>query len=152
MFSKKGVSDIVTTVLIILLVLAAVSIVGNIILKNLQKGGAEIQTSTECLSLDVQPLACNKLSANNYSIQYKWVKGSDVALDSVKVFVYDDRGLNVIADGVKPQFLGVKEAIVNTTSLAGNESYASVAGVIVSETGAKTPCSESNIKITCEAS
>ena len=49
MFSKRGVSDIVTTVLIILLVLAAVSIVGNIIMKNLQKGGEQIEKSTDCL-------------------------------------------------------------------------------------------------------
>lgn len=149
MFSKKGVSDIVTTVLIILLVLAAVSIVGNIILKNLQKGGEQIEKSTDCLSLEVIPLACSAAGNNTYNVQYKWTKGGDLPLGSVKVFVYNDKGLNVVSVGEAPDFLGVVEASVNTSKLKGNEDYATVSGVLKGTSG-ENICSESAVQVSCK--
>ncbi|HIJ14464.1 TPA: hypothetical protein HA371_07025 [Candidatus Woesearchaeota archaeon] len=150
MFNKKGVSDIVTTVLIILLVLAAVSIVGNIIMKNLQKGGEQIEKSTDCLNVEVTPLLCKMTGNNTYTVQYKWTKGGDMALSSVKLFVYDDKGLNAVADGDRPDFLGVVEGTVKTDKLKGMIDYARVAPVIKSSTGEDNICSESDVKVSCK--
>jgi len=150
MFNKKGVSDIVTTVLIILLVLAAVSVVGNIIMKNLQKGGEQIEKSTDCLNMEVTPLLCKSSGNGTYTIQYKWTKGGDMALSSVKLFVYDDKGLNAVADGDRPDFLGVVEGNVNTVKLKGIVDHATVAAVIKSSTGEDNICSESDVKVSCK--
>ncbi len=57
--NKKAVSDVITTVLIILLVLAAVAIIGGILLKNIGQAGGKIETQTACIDLDVKPTDCN---------------------------------------------------------------------------------------------
>jgi len=150
MFNKKGVSDIVTTVLIILLVLAAVSIVGNIIMKNLQKGGEQIEKSTDCLNVEVTPILCKMTGNNTYAVQYKWSKGGDMPLSSVKIFVYDSSGLNVVSDGDSPDFLGVIEGSVNSAKLKGIVDYARVAAVIKSSNGENNICSESDVKVSCK--
>ena len=150
MFNKKGVSDIVTTVLMVLLVLAAVVIVGRIIFDNLQKGGQVIEKSTDCLNVEVTPLLCKDAGNGTYTVQYKWTKGGDMALTGVKLFVYDDSGLNIVADGDKPDFLGVVEADVNATKLKGTVDHATVAAVLKSSTGDANVCSESEAKVSCK--
>ena len=50
---KRGVSDVITTVLIILLVLAAVAIIGGIILKNLGDASEKIEAGFNTVSLSV---------------------------------------------------------------------------------------------------
>lgn len=150
MLNKKGVSDIVTTVLIILLVLAAVSIIGKIILDNLQKGGDQIQQSTECFSLDVEPIACSYAGNGSYAVQYKWVKGSDANLVGVKIFLYNAKGLNNPSDADAPGFLGVSEAKVKAGNLNGSVSYATVSGVIKGANGDIVPCAEAPTKVNCK--
>ncbi|MBI2632448.1 hypothetical protein HYW75_05570, partial [Candidatus Pacearchaeota archaeon] len=52
---KRGVSDVITTVLIILLVLAAVAIIGGILLKNLQESADKIESGFNTARLSVVP-------------------------------------------------------------------------------------------------
>ena len=51
--NKRGVSDVITTVLIILLVLAAVAIIGGIILKNLGDASEKIEAGFNTVSLSI---------------------------------------------------------------------------------------------------
>ena len=68
--NKKAVSDVITTVLIILLVLAAVAIIGGILLRNIGEAGSKIETSSGCVELDVQPVSCGAFSyASNVLVQ-----------------------------------------------------------------------------------
>ena len=57
---KRGVSDVITTVLIVLLVLAAVAIIGGIILKNLGEASEKIEAGFNTVSLSVQGVKVNK--------------------------------------------------------------------------------------------
>ncbi|MBI2631413.1 LamG domain-containing protein [Candidatus Pacearchaeota archaeon] len=57
---KRGVSDVITTVLIILLVLAAVAIIGGIILKNLGDATEKIEAGFNTVSFDVKGVKVNK--------------------------------------------------------------------------------------------
>ncbi|MBI2631642.1 hypothetical protein HYW75_01425, partial [Candidatus Pacearchaeota archaeon] len=65
--NKRGVSDVITTVLIILLVLAAVAIIGGILLRNIGEAGSKIGTQTACLDIDVKPTSCTKTGLGNPS-------------------------------------------------------------------------------------
>ncbi len=152
--NKRGLSDIVSTVLIIMLVLAAVAIIGNIVIKNLNKSEQKIQEAMECQSLELDALKCTEGTNGKYTVQYKWVKGGDVKLEGVKVFVYDDTGQNVVVeDNAPPGFLGVKQRIgIIVTTLKGDISHATVAGVIKNEAGQEVVCDESPVKAVCPAS
>ena len=58
MFNKKAVSDVVSTVLIILLVVAAVAIVGAIILRVVGNAGPQVDTAVQCQTLEVTANSC----------------------------------------------------------------------------------------------
>lgn len=58
MIAKKGLSDIVTNVLIILLVLVAVGIIWLFLRPTVSSVG-QVQGSTECLTIDIQPVSCS---------------------------------------------------------------------------------------------
>ncbi|MBM3233233.1 hypothetical protein FJZ18_03650 [Candidatus Pacearchaeota archaeon] len=57
--NRKGLSDIVTTVLIILLVLAAIAILSLYVLSFVNKGGTELEGSAECALMQLYPTECN---------------------------------------------------------------------------------------------
>ena len=61
MKGKKGVSGVILTIIMIVLVLAAVVIIWGIINNFLQTQGEQIDTSTSCLGIDVQStkLSCS---------------------------------------------------------------------------------------------
>ncbi len=65
--NKKGVSDVVTTVLIILLVLAAVAIVGSVVLRSVGNAGQAIDRNAICADPVIAISSCNYLTS---SLQY----------------------------------------------------------------------------------
>ena len=62
MYNKKAVSDVVSTVLIILLVVAAVAIIGAIVLNTVNKGGGSVNSAVACQALDIHPTRCTNSS------------------------------------------------------------------------------------------
>jgi len=56
--SKKGLSDVIATVLIILLAIAAVVIVWSFVSPSLRNSGTQIDVQTKCLSVQVKPTSC----------------------------------------------------------------------------------------------
>ncbi len=63
MKNKKGMSDVVTTVLIILFAIIAVAIIGGIVINQISKTGGKISTSAVCSEIDITPKACVKITA-----------------------------------------------------------------------------------------
>ena len=61
---KKGVSDVVSTVLIILLVVAAVAIIGTIVLRTVTNTGAQVGTAVNCQELQILPTKCTYASGS----------------------------------------------------------------------------------------
>ena len=57
-YSRKGLSDIITNVLIILLVLVAIGIVWAFVKPVLDKGGGKLEGADECLTVDIKPVSC----------------------------------------------------------------------------------------------
>ena len=65
MQNKKGLSTVVTTLIIILLVLVAVGIIWGVVNNLLSKSEGTIESSTKCLDLDVRAIKVLNVSAMN---------------------------------------------------------------------------------------
>ncbi len=63
MTNKKGLSDVVSNVLIILIVVAAVAILGLIVINLVKSAGGGITSQAACQTLDVQVASCTKIAA-----------------------------------------------------------------------------------------
>ena len=55
---KRGVSDVVSTVLIVLLAVAAIAIIGAIVLRNVGETGSKIEGQQACLDIQIKPVSC----------------------------------------------------------------------------------------------
>jgi len=145
--NRKGLSDVITTVLIILLVLAAVVLIWSFIRRPLESGGKQIEASGQCLQLDLVPTACTNNSANA-TVTVQWKGGSDVELKKVKIVVSGKDGTNKVLEVNAPSPLATVSGTVNITGVPG-PYVASVAGVVSTTDGSLVTCPESLTKISC---
>ncbi|HVY01473.1 MAG TPA: hypothetical protein VHA12_01780 [Candidatus Nanoarchaeia archaeon] len=139
---KRGLSDVVTTVLIILLVLAAVAILGKYLLGFIQKGGTQISGATACSTLDLKPAACN-VSANGASVTVRYERGSGVAtLTNVTLIFSDATGATTLNyTSVIPAAL---ESKTFSTATASRPVSVSLAGTVTTETGDSKLCEKTS--------
>jgi len=96
MKNKKGLSGIVTTLIIILLVLAAVGLVWKPISDMLSGGTSSMSKSTLCTGLDFK---INKAEVSGTDVEVTIERGA-TAKDQdpgVKVVMYDNAGSSVVA-------------------------------------------------------
>ena len=103
--NKRGVSDVITTVLIILLVLAAVAIIGGILLRNIGEAGSKIGTQTACLDLDVKPKDCKRVTSGpqqgdpKYEVQVsRGGRGSEVGDLAAVTLLFNKGGVVTTAE------------------------------------------------------
>jgi hypothetical protein len=97
MKSKKAISDIVSTVLIIMIAVAAVGIIGAIVVpmvRNSLQGGTACLGALSDVSIETQGTCINKTNVSNVTIKVQVRKGSDatVNLDSIIIQVMDTEG------------------------------------------------------------
>ena len=85
--NKKGLSEIVATLIIILLTLVAVGIIW-VVIRNVVEGGAEqVDISQRCLAVELSAVTVNETSSGAYSVTLR--RGSDSQGDiGVKVNVF----------------------------------------------------------------
>lgn len=147
MNSKKGVSDIVVTILLVLLSLAAVAIVWTFIRGSITDTQSTIQQSQACMKLDLQPVACDITSSSSERTIFKYRLGSTEAnLTKVKLLVENRDGGVVPLDA--PQVPKVLQTIsVEMSVNRSNVKKFSVAGIIVVD-DKEINCAESE-KVTC---
>lgn len=148
MKNKKGISDVVTTVLIILLVVAAVAIIWSFVSRPLQQSGQALETSTNCLQISLAPTACSinsSDSAGKATATYKWNSGS-ATISGVKVVFELKDGTNDVVTGTAPAGVGSTQRAISTKS---NATAVSVAAVITGSDGKDATCSASLEKVAC---
>ncbi len=92
MQNKRGMSDVVTTLIVILLVLVAVGIVWVVVSNVLESGAEQTEISSKCLGIDIRAtsLSCD---GNNCSVSYTRKDGNE-AVDGVKIVVTDGTDSN----------------------------------------------------------
>ena len=153
--NKKGLSDVVTTVLIILLVLAAVALIWGFLYPFFKGTGSQITGATSCMNLQMETVSCLSDGAATDPkpvVTYRWTGGSDLTLSGVKVSVYKTDGSNEVIDGLKVNYLASGTATSTRASqiLWAAADKASVAGVITLPDGTTATCTETQ-KITCNS-
>ena len=148
--NKKGVSDVITTVLIILLVLAAVAIIGGILLRNIGEAGSKIGTQTACLDLDVKPVRCTYNSGAGYSVQVsRGGRGSEAGDLAAVTLLFNKAG--VVTPVVNPRGNPPKPLETVTLNYDTSNPYDSVkvAASVKGADGKVTLCDPALDVVTC---
>ena len=145
MNNKKGLSDVVATVLIILLALAAVVIVWSFVSPSLRNTGSQIDVQSKCLATEVKPTACNS-TAGTSTIQL--VRGDP---DQVKV-IFTNLATSAKTPG---DAVDAPSTVLGTTSdsdattLTSGETYTASAAAIYLVDSNEYTCPESQTVIPC---
>ncbi|MEI6849441.1 MAG: hypothetical protein WCK29_00220 [archaeon] len=92
MQNRKGLSDIVSTVLIILLVVAAIAIIGAIVLNVVNNAGTKINSAVDCQGVAITPTSCKSGGNGTYVIS---AIGTGISVSKVNAYTYDAGGLSV---------------------------------------------------------
>ena len=142
---KRGLSDVVTTVLIILLVLAAVAIIWGYLRGSLVQSGQQITGQTACLNLDLKAISCN-VSANSASATVKYGRNSgDANLTKVTVVFLDAAGQSTTNSAVSvPNPLETVLSTTNGFTAVTKPVSVSVAGTVATSAGDQNLCDRSD--------
>lgn len=123
--NKKGLSDIVTTVIIIVLSLVAIGIVW-VVVRNLVEGGAEqIDVNQKCLTVELSALIVNETSSGVYAVTLR--RGPDSEGDiGVKVNIF--QGITTSSGVMEFEPFGVLDALETSTKVIDTNTVTPVVG------------------------
>lgn len=153
---KKGLSDIVTNVLIILLVLVAVGIIWAFLNPTIRTGAGQLGGVSDCLTIQLEPISCVSNGLTSTQVKFERGAGSGT-LKSVKfVFQNATTGIRTVYDatdvgwsGSLPTELGT--GAYSALGLGKDFSFESfgVAAVVDDGSGGFRTCSESTVRVAC---
>ena len=146
--NKKGLSNIIATVLIILLALAAVVIVWQFIRPTIERGGSSVSLESKCLEVEAKPTGCT--AAGLVTIQL--VRGNAADINHLIGIIESDTGARSVASTVAtavpvPATLGTTTVSVIIPS--GGNLKAKAAVVVKNTAGETRVCQESIDIATC---
>jgi hypothetical protein len=144
--NKRGLSDIVATVLIVLLALAAVALIWGFLKPAFEDTGSQIDLRTKCLSVEVEPTQC--IFEDNYRAMVTVKMASGEAAKVYAVIQYDDNSANSSMQDAPP-LLATTNIVIMPPAANSKPLTAKVAGIVVDEQGNQEVCAEST-KIECE--
>ncbi|MEK6910662.1 MAG: hypothetical protein AABW82_02710 [Nanoarchaeota archaeon] len=138
---KKGLSDVITNVLVIVLVIAAIGILWAALKPTIQKG-AESTEQAGCYQIDLAPVTCirNDIAGNTANVTYKWVSG-DIDLIGVKMILGKEDGSSTSVDG--DLITSLATVAKNDVNFGAKPKQFSVAPVIKSSSGKSITCQAS---------
>lgn len=89
--NKRGLSAIVATLIIILLVLVAVGIIWVVVRNLIQEGAEQVDISTKCMAVDVRAVSVAPIAgeAGNYSVTLRRTAGGE-AIAGVKIVLFNE--------------------------------------------------------------
>lgn len=141
MKNKKGLSDVIATVLIVLLALAAIAIVWGFVSPVLRNTGSSISASQKCLDAEVKPTACNSTS-DIATLQYV---GGDIT--KMIAIVQQADGATIVSETTVGSLLSTKVIGISGTS-SGDKLKAS-AKVLLNTEGKEVTCNPFPVEIIC---
>lgn len=108
MFNKKAQGEVITTVLIILLVLAAIVIVWQVVQSTVKSGAEQIEKQTDCIGINLDIEKATNETANNTIVRrnvggpekikiYVFREGQNKVLGTSDVGVLDKTTLSINA-------------------------------------------------------
>ncbi len=145
--NKRGISDVVVTILIILIGLAAVAIVWGYLQPVLKKDASQITSA--CIEIALEPLTCTYVvDGSKYNATLQVQRGGDKAtIEELKIIVSTGIESEVKASTKIPAPLGTSS--ITITGIEKQPKEVGIASKIKTEFGAEKLCSESQLKKTC---
>jgi len=119
MENKKGLSTIVATLIIILLVLVAVGIIWVVVRNVIQQGAEQVEISTKCMAVDLRAVSVNETTAGNYAVTLRRVAGGE-AIAGVKIALFNETANSGVLDG----FLALSELETKTETFTAGVTNA----------------------------
>lgn len=107
MINKRGLSDVVTTVLIVLLTLVAIAILWSFLQPLFTKSGTKIQQAESCLSVNLEVTSC-VVSGTGANVTVKRNAGAANVGEIRLIFGKDDGSTGVVNRSDTPQELETK--------------------------------------------
>lgn len=143
--NSKGLSGIVTTLIIILLTLVAVGVIWGVVSNLLGKSTGTVSTSSKCLDVEVRATkVINSSSDGNYNVTLKRSSTGDEEGVGAKVVFYSDTGNSDpfdFGDTLIPLEVSTKE--ITGTGVTNADKVEVTVYFIDEESGKETLCSSS---------
>lgn len=143
---KRGLSDLIATVLIVLLALAAVAIVWSFLRPPLENTGTSISLGTKCIESEMKPISCSRVGAST-TVKVQHTKGES-AMRAIVSIDYEGDVSNYTRSGDIPLFSTV-DVVVPYAGGALDAETASVVAIVSDDIGNEDICEESVITIPC---
>lgn len=144
---KRGLSDLVATVLIVLLALAAVMLVWGFLKPAFERTGSQIDLRSQCIDIEVEPTACTYDSNNTAVVTVKVLSGEPTQVYAAVEF--DDNTANANRVTAPPMLATKAVTVVNVS--AGAPVTAKAAGVVTDTQNNYEICTESPVSMPCTA-
>jgi len=148
MKNKKGLSDVVTIVLIILLALAAVGIIWAFIKPTIENTGGGIDLSAQCFNTEVKPTKClYNTTTDNATVTIQLARGE---ADEVVAILELNDGTTKVQKVAAPTLLGTTQITFNLATTTANPTKANAAAAISDDKGNKKTCDISPTIAQCQ--
>ena len=143
--NKKGLSNVVATVLIVLLALAAIAIVWSFIAPTLRNTGSSINLQEKCLNADVRPISCT-MAGTTATVTLRGDAGD--IFEVVAIVVSNDSSRKV-GTATAPELLTT--TTVDVTGIAGTAESAKATAIVSDPDDASRTltCPESTFSVPC---
>ena len=145
MKSRRGVSAVVTTVLILLVALAAIVLVWNFIKPTIEQTGESLESKTACLSVSVEPTACD---ADTGTVTVRLVTDPDGVVTKV-------RGVLVEGSNSASETEDAPDVLATTVVDVGRTGLTQTTGIEITYTASavaiigSTECDASAVTVEC---
>ena len=144
MKNKRGLSAIVATLIIILLVLVAVGIIWVVVRNVIQQGTEQIDVSTKCIAVDLRAVSVNETSAGIYDVTLRRVAGGE-AIAGVKISLFNETANSgVLEFGVALTELQTSTQIIDTGGNVTDASSLEFTVYFEDTSGNERLCSQTN--------
>lgn len=139
MINKKGLSDVVTTLIIILLSLVAIGIIWVVVNNVLESGTETTEINAKCLQVDIQANAASCTAGGVCNVTYKRSAGGE-DIDGIVIILSNGVASNQtqIAGNIAP--LATKTLTDFVTGLSPVPNTAEIAAYFIDESGNQQTC------------
>jgi flagellin-like protein len=142
MKNNKGLSAVVTTLIIILLTIVAIMIIWGVVKGLLDNSSKTIDKSTKCLEIDIQATKVVNNSAGNYSVTVARTSGGEDIIEGIEIVLQSDSDasdVTIFEEAFGP--MKVKTFSIYKEGLS-NVSRAIVSAYFTDSNGEKQRCPE----------
>lgn len=136
MFNKKGLSDVVTSVMLILLAVIAVSAVAYFVYPMIKGSGSKIQQAEACMTASLEVPNC-LVTATGANVTVRRNAGTATIKEIRLIFEKGDGSTEVVSESPAPGELGTN---VYSRSLNFNATRVSVAAGVADDKGNVNYC------------